>query len=75
MQMITPTCPENPEGNIFVLIRNAALRWGLVKSLSVFLMDIPVMKQPGTLVAGVEMGSSSKSNYLPWDFKFISGLY
>lgn len=70
MQMITPSCPENPERNSFLLTKNVALRWGLVKSLNVFLIDRPVIKQPET-----EMGSSSKSNNLPLDFKFISGLY
>ena len=64
MQMITGLCPENPEINLFPLIRDVALGRGFVKSLSLFLMDVPLIKQLATFVAGLEADSGSKSNNL-----------
>lgn len=72
MQMITGTYPENPEINICPLIRDVALERGFVKSSSLFLIDVPLVKQLATFVAELEVDSVSKSNNILWGFKLIS---
>lgn len=64
MQTTLGLCPENPEINLFPLIRDVASGRGFVKSLSLFLMDVPSIEELATFVAGLEVDSGSKPNNL-----------